>query len=143
MKRLLGFLVPASIGALYGLFFAQKSGSELRSDLKKSKTPTKDLMNELKNVTCESGKEAKEWAENSEELKKLLDDARAYFDDLVEKSKDLKEGTAEKVGAEFAELSQKAAEAAKKVKETATKNASKFKNEIEKEVKTVAEKVKK
>lgn len=143
MKRLLGFLFTASLGALYGVFFAQKSGKELRSSLKKSKTPTKDLMKELHNVTKESGKEACDWAENSEEVKNLLDDARLYFDDLVEKSKDLKDDTAEKVSEEFAELSEKAAAAAKKVKKTATKKATKFKNELEKEVKTVAKKIKK
>jgi len=143
MKRLFGFLFTASIGALYGLFFAQKSGKELRKDLTKAKEPGKELLNELKSVASESGKEAADWAENSDELKRLLGEARGYFDELVEKSKDMSDVTAECVGEELAELSQKAAAAAKKVKESATKKATKFKNELEKEVKTVAKKLKK
>ena len=61
MKKVLGFLFSASLGALYGIFFAQKSGTELRKNLKKSKSPTKDLMKELKEVAYESAKRQKRW----------------------------------------------------------------------------------
>jgi gas vesicle protein len=147
MKRFLGFLFSASLGALYGLFFAQKSGQKLRTDLKKSANPGKDLLKELKTVATESGKEAAEWAENSAELQTLLDEARNYFDELVEKSKGVSDATAECIGEELAELGEKAAAAAKKVKASATQQATKFKNELEKEVKkevkTIAKKMKK
>jgi gas vesicle protein len=137
MKRLFGFLFSAFLGTLYGLFFAQKSGRKLRMELKKSATPGRDLLNELKVVASESGKEAVDWAENSEELQRLLEEARAYFDELLKKSKDMTDTTAEYLGEEFEELSERAAAAAKKVKESATKKVSKFKNELEKEVKSV------
>jgi gas vesicle protein len=147
MKRILGFLFSASLGALYGLFFAQKSGQKLRTDLKKAKNPTKELFKELKSVASESGKEAAQWAENSAELQTLLDEARNYFDELVEKSKGVRDATAESISEELAELGEKASAAAKKVKASATQQATKFKNELEKEVKkevkTVAKKLKK
>ncbi len=140
MKHLFKFLFSASLGAMYGLFFAQKSGKKLRDDLKKSKTPGKKLLNELKEVASESGKEASDWAENSEELQKLLNEARTYFDSLVEKSKDVSTAATGRVEDEFLELSEKAAEAAKRLKKSATQKTVKFKNELEKEVKTIAKK---
>lgn len=147
MKRFFGFLFSASLGAMYGLFFAQKSGKKLRSDLQKSSNPTKHLLEELKVVATESGKEAAEWAEKSAELQTLLDEARNYFDELVERSKGATDATAECLSEELAELGEKAAAAAKQVKSSAVKKATKFKNELEKEVKkevkTIAKKVKK
>ena len=134
-------MFSVSLGAIYGLFFAQKSGKRLRADLKKSKTPGKKLLDELKEVASESGKEAADWAENSEELQKLLNEARTYFDTLVEKSKDVSTVTAECVEEEFLELSEKAVAAAKGLKKSATEKTLKFKNELEKEVKTVVKKV--
>ncbi len=158
MKKFFTFLFSASLGALYGLFFAQKSGKKLREDIRKSKNPGKKILNELKEVATESGKEAADWAENSEEVQKLLKEARKYFDTLVEKSKDMSAGAAEQVEEQFLELSERAAVAAKrvkasaekKVKATATKvktvakkKATKFKNDLKKEAKTVAKKLKK
>ena len=147
MKRIFSFLFSVSLGALYGLFFAQKSGQKLRTDLRKSVNPGKDLLKELKTVATESGKEAAEWAENSVELQTLLDNARNYFDELVEKSKGVTDATAECLSEELAELGEKASLAAKQMKSSAVKKATKFKNELEKEVKkevkTVAKKLKK
>lgn len=147
MKRFLGFLFSASLGALYGLFFAQKSGQKLRTDLKKSTNPAKELLKELRSVASESGKEAAQWAENSAELQTLLDEARNYFDELVEQSKGVRDATAESISEELAELGEKASAAAKKVKASATQQATKFKNELEKEVKkevkTISKKIKK
>lgn len=142
MKRLLGFLFSASLGALYGMFFAQRSGQTLRTELKKSSTPGKDLLKELQKVTTESKNEVVDWAENSEELQRLLAEARSYFDQLVEKTKDLGDTTAEYLGEEFEELSEKASAAAKMMKVSASKKATKFKNELEKEIKNVTKKKK-
>ena len=148
------FLFSVSLGALYGLFFAQKSGKKFREDLKKSKAPGKKFLDELKDVAVESGKETADWAENSEEVQKLLKESRVYFDTLVEKSKDMSSDAAGRVEEQFLELSERAAIAAKKVKASAAKKAVKvkvsakkktvkFKNELKKEVKTVVKKLKK
>ncbi len=143
MKRLFGFLFSVSLGALYGVFFAQKSGKKLRSDLKRSKNPGKDLLGELKNVASESGKEATDWAENSEEVQNLLKEAHKYFDDLMEQSKIVRGAAADTVSEELAELGVQAAAAAKKVKKTTIKKATKFKNELEKDVKKSVKVIKK
>ncbi len=135
MKRLFGFLFSVSLGALYGVFFAQKSGKKLRADLKKSKNPGKDLLEELRSVATESGKEAADWAENSEDLQRLLTEAHKYFDELMEQSKVVSGAAADTVSEELAELGVQAAAAAEKVKKSAVKKVSKFKNELEKDVK--------
>lgn len=53
MKKLLSLLFGLSAGYVAGIFFAQKSGKELRKELKKSKTPLEDLFNELKKADKE------------------------------------------------------------------------------------------
>jgi len=143
MKRLFGFLFSVSLGALYGVFFAQKSGKKLRSDLSKSKNPGKALLGELKSVASESGQEATDWAENSEEVQSLLQEAHKYFDDLMEQSKIVRGAAADTVSEELAELGVQAAAAAKKVKKTTIKKATKFKNELEKDVKKNVKVIKK
>lgn len=143
MKRLFGLLFSVSLGALYGMFFAQKSGKKLRADISKAKNPGKQLLEELKNVASESGKEAADWAENSEELQRLLNEAHKYFDELMEQSKIVGGAAADTVGEELAELSVQAAAAAKKVKKTTVKKASKFKNQLEKDVKKKVKVIKK
>jgi len=164
MKGFFRFLFSITIGLAYGLFFAQKSGKNLRTELKKSKSPATDFLKELKSVDKEALDSFSNWAKNSEELQKVLESGKEQFDAFVEKVKELGTeavGVAEKELEEMSVNAKKAAITLKKqaikkgtiakktatklkkqaikkgttMKKTATKKVKSFKNELDKKVK--------
>ena len=141
--KLLKFLFSATIGLLYGMLFAQKSGKKFRSELGKSEHPGELLLKELGKIASESGETATEWAKNSEELQKVLETGKDQFDALVEGVKGLGEGASEAAQEELEKLAENAKDAAKKLKKTAGKKATRFKNKLQKEVKTIAKRLRK
>ncbi|MCF7830451.1 YtxH domain-containing protein [Candidatus Gracilibacteria bacterium] len=151
MKGLLRFLFSITIGLFYGLLFAQKPGQKLRSELKKSKSPAKDLFKELKSVDREAIGSISDWAKNSEELQKVLESGKEQFDVFVEKVKELGKDAVEVAEKELEEMSVNAKKAAIKLKKqavkkgatmkkTTTKRIKTFKNELDKKVKQTVKK---
>ncbi len=127
MKGFFKFLFSATIGLVYGLLFAQKPGKKLREDLKKSKTPGKDVLNELRKMDKEARGTVATWAKNSDKLQKALKGGKKQLDAFVEKAKDMAE-MAEKKAGEF--------------QKEAMKKTRQFTNELEKKVKTAVTKPK-
>jgi gas vesicle protein len=81
----MGFLIGGALGALAGIFFAPKSGRELRSDLKEKGS---ELLKDAKEVYADAGAKAKEIIEEArhraDELKKEAD---RYLSDARQKAK--------------------------------------------------------
>ncbi len=127
MKGLLRFLFSITIGLVYGLFFAQKPGKNLRTELKKSKSPATDLFKELKSVDKEALSSFSDWAKDSEELQKVLESGKEQFDVFVDKVKELGKDAAEVAGKELEEMSVNVKKAAVKLKSQAVKEGTKVK----------------
>ena len=121
MKGFIKFLFAATIGALYGMLFAQKPGKKLRSDLKKSDNPWKTLFEEGKKVDLEARDFVMDWAENSKELQTVIDSGKKQFDNFVEGAKELSEEGKELAQEKLNKLSKNAKQAADELKEKATK----------------------
>jgi len=70
----MGFLIGGALGALAGIFFAPKSGKELRADLKEKGS---EILKDAKEVYADASTKAKEIIEEAkhqaEELKKEAD----------------------------------------------------------------------
>ena len=66
MRGVFKFLFSVTIGALWGMFFAQKPGKKLRSEIKKSNEPGKLIFRELQAMTKDSSEEVKHFVKNSE-----------------------------------------------------------------------------
>ncbi|MCF7846920.1 MAG: hypothetical protein K9M51_02645 [Candidatus Gracilibacteria bacterium] len=154
MKKLFKIWSTIAAGYFLGLLFAQRPGRELRSRLKQSKTPLKDLGHDVVDSKMEMWNEARGWVESSEHIQQAVRQLRVHFDELAEKAESLGEDAGERVQAEFERLSQEAKEAAGKLKtsatkkagslrKSATKRAGKASKRAKKEVKTVARKIKK
>lgn len=125
MKGFIKFLFAATVGALYGMLFAQKPGKKLRQDLKKSDNPWKTLFEEGKKVDLEARGFVTNWAENSKELQEVLSTGKEQFDDFVEGAKELTEEGKELAQEKLNELSENAKQAADNLKKEASE---KFKN---------------
>ncbi len=152
MKGLLKFLFAATFGALYGLLFAQKSGKKLRSDLRKSENPFKILLEEGKKMEKESREVFMDWADNCDELQQLLITGKTQFNNFVDQAKHLSEEGKGKAQKKLEELSENVKSAISELRKTSIgkvesvkkdtkEKGAKFKNELKKEVKTIAKKM--
>ncbi len=137
-KSLFGVVVAATAGYIGGLMLARKPGKKFRDELKKSKHPGKKLFEEIWETKKEGYHEIKDWAENSEELKKLKEKGKAHIDMAMDKAKDVGEDALEEVKKHWESLAEHAKKKAEELKKEAKEKGSKFKNHIEKEVKTIA-----
>lgn len=120
MKSILRFLFAVTLGVLYGLFFAQKTGKKLRSDLKKSTQPCHDLFHELKSVDMEALGFVKDWAHNSDDVQKMVTVGKEQLNTVVQKANDVGGEAKQKALHALEELSKNAHEAAKELKTKAT-----------------------
>ncbi len=121
MRGFIKFLFAATIGALYGMLFAQKPGKKLRSDLKKSDNIWKTLFEEGKKVDLEARDVILDWAKNSKELQTVISTGKDQFDNFVENAKELGLEGKELAQEKLEEVAQNAKEAAEKLKKEATK----------------------
>jgi gas vesicle protein len=82
-----GFLIGGVLGALAGIFFAPKSGKELRSDIKEKGSKA---IKDAKDIYTDAGTKAKEILEEArhqaEELKK---DADRHLSEARQKAKEI------------------------------------------------------
>jgi gas vesicle protein len=83
----MGLLIGGALGALAGIFFAPKSGKELRSDIKEKGN---EVLKDATGVYADAGKKAKKIIEEAkhqaEELKK---DAERYLSEARQKGKEI------------------------------------------------------
>lgn len=135
--KLIKTLVTAAAGVAYGMFFAQKSGKKLREEISEAKNPGKVLFDHIKKMAEESGSAAKGWAKESQELQEVLKSGKAQFHHIVDGAEDLGKEGIKQMKVHFEELSKNAQDAIKELE----KRGGKFKNEVEKEVKTIAKKI--
>lgn len=143
MNKFLRLWGSVAAGYVLGMMFAQRSGKELRGRLSKSDAPAKDLWSDLWDSKMEMWGEMKEAVENSEQLQKMTDHLRGHFDALVDRAKDMGDDAVEKVQEELEQIADEAKKAAANLKTEAKKRTTKFKNDLDDGVKTVAKKVKK
>lgn len=126
MKHVLRFLFAMTIGVFYGLFFAQKSGKKLRSELAKSDTPYQKLFQELKAVDIEAYEYVRDWAHHSDDIQHVLDYGKDHFDHVVEKVNTLSGEAKEQAQKALEDFSKKAQEAAKKINAKAVQKGKEF-----------------
>ena len=83
----MGFLIGSVLGALAGIFFAPKSGKELRSDIKEKGS---EVLKDAKGIYADASTKAKEIIEEAkhqaEELKKEAD---RYLSEARQKAKEI------------------------------------------------------
>ena len=83
----MGFLIGGVLGVLAGIFFAPKSGKELRSDIKEKGS---EVLKDAKGIYADASTKAKEIIEEArhqaEELKKEAD---RYLSEARQKVKDI------------------------------------------------------
>ena len=131
-------MVAATAGYVGGLMLARKPGKKFRSELQKSDNPGKKLFTEIWETKKEGWHEISDWAENSEELKQLKEKGKAHIDTAMDKAKDMGEEAVEEAKKHWESLAEYAKKKAEEVKKEAKEKGGKFKNTIEKEVKTIA-----
>ena len=135
MKSVFKILFGMTLGAVYGMLFAQKSGKKLRAELGKSENPLKLLFNEGMKMDLEARDTVVDWAKNSEDLKKVIESGKAQFDEVVKNAKEMG-GEAQKMALEkMEEVAKNATKAAEELKKTAGKKAMAFKKSAVKEAK--------
>jgi len=83
----MGLLIGGALGALAGIFFAPKSGKELRSDIKEKGS---EVLKDATGIYADAGKKAKKIIEEAkhqaEELKK---DAERHLSEARQKAKEI------------------------------------------------------
>jgi gas vesicle protein len=141
MKGLLKIAFGATVGAAYGLMFAQKAGKNLRADLKRAKNPGKLLWGELKKISKESGGAVANFIKNSKELQEVMSSGKSQFEQLVKGAKELGSEASQIVKEELEDLAKNAKNAAEDLGKEVKSQGNKFKNELKKEVKTIAQKM--
>ena len=82
----MGLFIGCALGVLAGIFFAPKSGKELRSDIKKKE---KDVLKEAKDIYADVGTKAKE----------IIGEVRHQASELKQEA----EGTGKKIAGEVQE----------------------------------------
>ena len=133
--KLLKLVATLSVGALYGLLFAQRPGKELRKKLKTTANPYKALFEECKDMDKEALEELLKWAKESEDVKKAVKLSKAHINRLSKKAEALgKEGKKE-AQKQLEDLTKKATKAVKEVKKDAVKKGVRLKGAVRKIVK--------
>ena len=83
----MGFLIGSFLGALAGIFFAPKSGKELRSDLKEKGS---EVLKDTKEIYADASTKAKEIiVETKYQAKKLKKEADRYLSEARQKGKEI------------------------------------------------------
>jgi gas vesicle protein len=82
----MGLLIGGALGALAGIFFAPKSGKELRSDIKEKGS---EVLKDAKGI----------YADTSTKAKEIIEEAKHQAKDLKKEA----EGTGEKIAGEVQE----------------------------------------
>lgn len=142
------FLFSISIGLIYGLLFAQKSGKSLRAELKRSKNPTMTFLKELWDVDKAALDKAIDLANKSETLQEVIGKGTDQFDAFVGQAKVLGEDAMERAKEELELLADHAQVAADELKDagigfsqTAKSKVSDAKKEATKQMKKVKKEV--
>ena len=82
-----GFVIGGILGALAGVFFAPKSGKELRSDLKDKGT---EVLKDAKEIYADAGTKAKEIIEEGKhQAKELKKEADRHLSEARLKAKEI------------------------------------------------------
>jgi gas vesicle protein len=82
-----GLLIGAALGALVGIFFAPKSGRELRSDIKEKGS---EVLKDVKDIYADAGTKAKEIIEEAKhQAKELKQDADRHLSEAHKKAKEI------------------------------------------------------
>lgn len=141
---LIKFLFSVTIGLVYGLLFAQKSGKSLREELKKSKNPTMTFLKELWEVDKAALDKAVDLANKSETLQELIVKGNDQFEAFVGQAKVLGEDAMERAKQELELLADHAQIAADELKdagidfsEKARTKVAQVKKEVTKKAKTI------
>jgi gas vesicle protein len=147
MKNGFKVLISAAAGLAYGLFFAQKSGKKLRSEIKNSETPGKTFIEEFKKMINESGSEISTVVKNSKEIQDLLKSGKVQFEEFIKTVRDLGDEASENAKDEIETLAKNAKKSAgelkgkvQKVGKEGKKVKKNFENKLEKEVKNIVKK---
>jgi len=83
----MGLLIGGVLGALAGIFFAPKSGKELRSELKEKGS---EVLKEGKEIYADAGAKAKEIIEEAKrQAKELKKEADQYISEARQKAKEI------------------------------------------------------
>ena len=83
----MGFLIGGALGALAGIFFAPKSGKELRADLKEKGS---EVLKDAKEVYADASTKAKEIIEEAKhQAQELKKEADQYLSEARQKTKDI------------------------------------------------------
>ena len=82
-----GFVIGGVLGALAGIFFAPKSGKELRSDLKEKGS---EVLEDAKEIYADASAKAKEIIDEAKhQAKELKKEADRYLSDARQKAKEI------------------------------------------------------
>ena len=83
----MGFLIGGVLGALAGIFFAPKSGKELRSDLKEKGS---EVLKEGEEIYADAGTKVKEIIEEAkQQAKELKKEADRHLSEARQKAKEI------------------------------------------------------
>jgi len=142
MKKFITFLSGVALfgsGVSYGLLFAKRSGRSLRRDLKKSQNPLQSFWDEFLAVHGESLNLTRDWAEDQVlPFKEWFENNKEKVSDFVEKVKMMSAEAQEDAREALEELALNAQEAASELK----KNGTQLQKNFQKEVQTIARKIK-
>ena len=109
------WLIALVAGALYGVFFAQRKGQDLRAELKKSKNPFQTLWQEMTAVDKEARTTIGEYLEGCEDLQRLIADGKDQFNSFVKAATDLGEDAQKEAKQKLESLAKEAQTAASKI----------------------------
>ncbi len=87
MKKLFKAFFLTFIGFFTGLLCARKSGKRFSKELKNAEHPFQTAFKEIKETSGASLEEIKQWAQNSEEVKKILEETKKLLSTLGEEIK--------------------------------------------------------
>ena len=83
----MGLLIGGVLGALAGIFFAPKSGKELRSDLKEKGS---EVLKDAKEIYADAGTKAKDISEEAKhQAKELKKEADRHLSEARQKAKEI------------------------------------------------------
>ena len=82
----MGLLIGGALGALAGIFFAPKSGKELRSDIKDKGS---EVLKDVKNIYTDTGTKTKEIIGKAKyQVKELKKDVEATGEKIIDEVQD-------------------------------------------------------
>ncbi len=137
MKGLVKIIFGMTLGAVYGMLFAQKPGKKLRTELSKSDNPLKLLFKEGMKMDLEARDTVVDWAKNSEDLKKVIDSGKTQFDAVVKNAKAMGEDAQKSAQKKLEEVAKNAQKAAADLRKCAGEKACEFKEAAGKEAETL------